>query len=76
MPRGNGTGPPWGSSPGTGRGGGMGGPRKGRKGNSRAGAGPVGECICPQCGTTTPHEAGIPCSYKKCPKSDANMMRK
>jgi len=68
MPRGDGTGPPWGSGPGTGRGVGIGG--------SRAGAGPGGECICPECGTVVPHEAGIPCSYKVCPKCGSKMMRK
>jgi hypothetical protein len=76
MPRGDGTGPPWGGGPGTGRGAGMGGSRRGRMGGSRAGAGPDGECTCPQCGTTVPHEVGIPCYYRKCPKCGAKMVRK
>ena len=76
MPRGDGKGPPGGSGPGTGRGAGMGGSRKGGMGGSRAGAGPGGECICPQCGTTVPHEAGIPCYNKNCPKCGAKMVRK
>jgi len=76
MPRGDGTGPPWGSGSGTGRGAGIGGSRRGRMGGTRAGAGPEGECICPQCGTTVPHEAGILCSYKTCPKCGAKMVRK
>ena len=76
MPRGNGTGPPGGSGPGTGRGTGMGGSRRGRKGGSRAGAGPIGECICPKCGAIKPHEVGIPCSLKQCPKCGAKMVRK
>jgi hypothetical protein len=60
MSRGDGTGPPWGSGPGTGRDAGKGGPGQGRMDGSRAGAGPGGECICPQCGTKVPHEAEIP----------------
>lgn len=76
MPRGDGTGPPWGSGPRTGRGAGMGGSRRGRMGGSRAGAGPGGECVCPQCGNVVGHEAGIPCSYKTCPKCGVRMVRK
>jgi hypothetical protein len=34
------------------------------------------ECICPQCGIAVPHEAGIPCFYKICPKCGAKMVRK
>ena len=76
MPRGDGTGPLQGGGPGKGRSAGMGGSRRRRMGGSRTGAGPVGECICPKCGTTAPHEAGIPCSYKNCPKCGAKMVRK
>jgi hypothetical protein len=76
MPRGDGTGPPWGGAQGTGRGAGMGGTRRGRMGGSRAGAGPAGECVCPKCGTVASHEAGIPCFYKICPKCGAKMVRK
>jgi hypothetical protein len=76
MPRGNGTGPPLGSGPGTGKDEEMDGSRKGRMGDSRAGAGPGGECVCLKCGTVAPHEAGIPCSFKQCPKCGAKMVRK
>jgi hypothetical protein len=76
MPRGDGTGPRQGGGPGTGRGAGMGGPRGGKMDGTRAGAGPGGECICPKCGTNVPHEAGIPCSFKQCPKCGAKMVRK
>jgi hypothetical protein len=66
MPRGDGTG----------RGAGRGGLRKGRMGGSRAGAGPGGECVCPQCGTTASHEVGTPCYSMKCPRCGASMVRK
>lgn len=76
MPRGDGKGPPGGGGPGMGRGAGMGGARRGRMGGSRSGAGPAGECVCPECGTLVPHEAGIPCSFNQCPKCGAKMVRK
>ena len=76
MPRGNGMGPPSGGGPRTGKGAGMGGSRRGTGGGSRAGAGPEGVCVCPKCGTTLPHEAGIPCYNKTCPKCGAKMVRR
>ncbi len=76
MPRGDGTGPPWGSGPKTGRGAGMGESRRGRKVGSREGAGPEGECVCFKCGMTLPHEAGIPCYFVKCPQCGSSMVRK
>ncbi|MBA4418869.1 MAG: hypothetical protein C0392_13330 [Syntrophus sp. (in: bacteria)] len=84
MPRGDGTGP-------TGKGGcggqgtsdvqgsgdrmgrGAGGSGKGRMGGRGLGAG--GECICPQCGTKTPHDQCVPCIQQKCPKCGALMTR-
>ena len=75
MPRGDGTGPPWGSGPGTGRGIGRGGMGKGRMGGNRPGAGPAGECVCPNCGATLPHQAGTPCYGLSCPKCGAKMVR-
>ncbi|OGP88368.1 MAG: hypothetical protein A2156_05180 [Deltaproteobacteria bacterium RBG_16_48_10] len=54
MPKGESTAPSWRSGPGTGRRG-MGG-RRGRMGGTKPGSGPVGECVCPSCGTTAPHE--------------------
>jgi hypothetical protein len=78
MPRGDGTGPPWGSGPRTGRGGGKGGGRgagMGRMGGTRAGAGPAGNCVCPGCGATVPHQAGAPCYGVNCPKCGTAMVR-
>ena len=68
MPRGDGTGPPWGSGRGTGRG-------IGRMGGTRPGAGPAGNCVCPNCQTSIPHQAGAPCYEFTCPKCGAKMVR-
>jgi len=77
MPRGDGTGPPGGSGPGTGGGMGMGrGGGRGRMGGTRPGAGPGGECVCPSCGTTAPHQAGVPCYQIECPNCGTSMVRK
>lgn len=75
MPQKNGTGPQ-GRGPGTGRGMGRGGGSRGKMGGNRAGAGPGGECICPQCGASAPHQAGVPCYQVNCPKCGQQMMRK
>ena len=64
MPRGDGTGPPGGGGPGSGR----------MKG-TRAGAGPSGDCVCPACGTRSPHAIGNPCYNMSCPKCGAKMAR-
>ncbi len=68
MPRGNGTGPPAG---GRGRGAGRG----GRMGGNQPGAGPGGDCVCPECGTRSPHKVGTPCYDQNCPKCGAKMAR-
>jgi len=74
MPRGNGTGPA-----GQGRGGGRGMGRAAGKGRGRMGgpfaAGPGGNCVCPQCGTKTPHVVGQPCTGKTCPECGTRMTR-
>lgn len=76
MPRGDGMGPPSGGGPRTGRGAGMVKSGRGMGGGSRAGAGPGGECLCPKCGTTAPHQTGAPCYFVKCPKCGSPMVRK
>jgi len=74
MPRGDGTGPR-GGGPGTGGGMGRDGGR-GRMGGSKPGAGPGGECVCPACGATAPHQAGLPCYQMECPRCGKTMVRK
>ena len=75
MPRGDGMGPPWGSGPGTGRGSGRRGEGAGKMGSNRPGAGPSGECVCPNCGERLTHQAGVPCYNMNCPKCGAKMAR-
>ena len=70
MPRGDGTGPPGGGGPGTGRGGG-----RGRMEGTRAGAGPAGSCVCPNCGHSVPHQVGTPCYNINCPQCGTKMVR-
>ena len=81
MPRGDGTGP-LGQGPGTGKGLGRGGSTgsgrgrgMGRMGGTRPGAGVGGSCVCPSCGATTPHQAGVPCYQVSCPKCGTKMVR-
>ena len=59
---------------GAGFGGGRGmGAGRGRMGGIAAG--PSGECVCPKCGATAPHQIGIPCTQQKCPKCGSSMAR-
>lgn len=63
-----------GMGPGDGRGRGQGGQGRGRMGGS-AKAGVGGTCLCPKCGHREPHEVGVPCAQKACPKCGAAMVR-
>ncbi len=74
MPGGDRTGP-FGQDPGqAGRGMGRGGGR-GRLNGNRPGAGPRGNCVCPQCGAKVPHQVGVPCYSVNCPKCQTKMIR-
>jgi predicted Fe-Mo cluster-binding NifX family protein len=63
-----------GTGPGGGQGQGRAGQGRGRMGGPLAG-GAVGACLCPKCGHREPHERGIPCMQKKCPKCGTAMTR-
>ena len=69
MPGRNGTGP-FGQGSGTGRG--MG---RGKGGGGRPGAGPGGNCVCPNCGEKASHRPGVPCTSVSCPKCNTQMVR-
>ena len=62
-----------------GGGGGQGGSGGGRcrSGGSRPGAltGVTDSCVCPACGSKTPHERGIPCTQVRCPECGKPMVR-
>ena len=74
MPRGDGTGPV-GQGLGTGGGKGYGG-RGGGGQRGGFGAGPGGECICPNCGHIISHQQGVPCIQVQCPACGTPMTRK
>jgi predicted amidophosphoribosyltransferase len=39
------------------------------------GAGPGGNCVCPNCGAKVPHMRGEPCVGKDCPQCGTKMVR-
>jgi len=63
-----------GPGPGGGRGQGQVGQGRGRMGGPLAG-GAGGTCLCPKCGHREPHERGVPCVQRRCPKCDSAMTR-
>lgn len=67
MPGGDKTGPD-GQGPIAGRG-------RGRGYGGGSGQGPAGMCRCANCGYTNPHQLGVPCYSRKCPKCGAPMTR-
>ena len=74
MPGGDGTGPD-GQGPVAGRGRGRGQEQGGRGLGGGFARGPDGKCRCPNCGYEEPHQLGVPCYNKKCPKCDSPMTR-
>jgi len=50
-----------------------GGGGRGRMGGM--GLGPGGNCVCPKCGKTAPHQQGVPCFNMKCPSCGTAMAR-
>jgi len=52
---------------------------RGRQGRGRMGGplagGAGGACLCPKCGQREPHELGVPCAQKQCPKCGTAMTR-
>ena len=63
-----------GTGKGGGQGQGQGGQGRGRMGGPLA-AGDIGTCLCPKCGEKEPHQRGVSCVERKCPKCGAAMTR-
>ncbi len=48
---------------------------RGRGQGGGFGLGPGGDCLCPNCGHREPHQLGVQCFQKKCPKCGSQMTR-
>lgn len=73
-PQGSGQGKGGGKGQGQGQGRGAGGGR-GMGGGNRPGAGPGGECVCPNCGKKQTHVQGTPCYEMTCPDCNVSLVR-
>lgn len=51
-------------------------PGGGRNRGNKPGSGPVGKCVCPNCGEEVTHDRGIPCYEMNCPECGTKMVRK
>jgi len=49
--------------------------RSAGRGGVALGVGPVGYCVCPQCGEKAPYERGKPCTEHTCPQCGVAMVR-
>lgn len=47
----------------------------GRNQGDKPGAGPAGNCVCPDCGAKVAHTVGQPCNEISCPKCGTTMTR-
>lgn len=47
----------------------------GRGGGTKPGSGPVGNCLCPNCGHKVAHQPGQRCIDLNCPKCGTRMVR-
>ena len=47
----------------------------GGRGRHRKGMGKAGNCVCPKCDYTTPHQMGRPCNSMLCPQCNIRMVR-
>ena len=62
--------------PSSGGGGRKGGQGQGRgQGKGRSAMSQDGNCVCPNCGETAPHQPGVPCKTLICPKCQSPMLR-
>lgn len=48
---------------------------RGQGGGTKPGAGPGGNCVCPKCGHVAPHQVGLRCLDRACPKCGTKMVR-
>ncbi|RLG56726.1 MAG: hypothetical protein DRN83_03380 [Hadesarchaea archaeon] len=48
---------------------------RGRMRGTSSGAGPGGNCVCPNCGAKVAHRIGVPCYTVSCPNCGTKMVR-